>query len=798
MRVPYGWLKGIVDGLPSVDEVAARLTMAGVEVEGIARPDPRLVDGLVTARIVETSKHPNADRLTLCKVDDGEGVIPIVCGATNMKAGDAVVLARPGTALPDGRKIARSKIRGEESRGMLCAAGEIGVSAEGDGILILAADVAPGASAATVLGIDDTVLELSVTPNRGDCLSMRGVAREAAAACRLKLAPSFDQAAAAQRGDARVPIRIDAPELCPFYSGIEVHGVKIAASPAWLTARLRAAGLRPINNVVDVTNYVLWEYGQPLHAFDMDRLAGPAIVVASAKKGDAIETLDGQRRELESGDLVIRDAKSIVALAGVMGGAATAVTPSTTRIFLESAMFAPTRVRRTSRRLGLVSDSSYRFERGVDPATVERALLRAAELITQVAGGTVSGGVCRGGGLPPSRAAISLRVSRIEHVLGTPVDGAEASEILARLGARVTAEANGVLAVVPPSHRNDLEREIDLVEEIARLRGYEKIPAAPPALLRERPARRTKEDARAAARSALVALGASEVIPIAFSAPANNARFRGLHAASATAVVVENPQGLDTSEMRKSLLPALLGARAANVRNGVATTDLYTIGRTFSAGEPTREVEAIAGVVAGSRRLRGGDRAGALDFWHVKGLVEAVAAAHGLRESLDWRATTERGELHPRAAAEIRVGDRIAGYCGEVHPDALAELDLASPVFVFELDLALLVSRDADDTRYRPVPRFPASSRDVSLLVPLDLPAARIVEVAREGGKPLLEQIEAFDEYRGEGVEPDKRALTFTLRYRAADRTLTDDEVAAAHERVVAAVLSALPVRARA
>jgi phenylalanyl-tRNA synthetase beta chain len=433
----------------------------------------------------------------------------------------------------------------------------------------------------------------------------------------------------------------------------------------------------------------------------------------------------------------------------------------------------------------------------VDPDGVEAALLYAAELLARVAGGKVTGGVARAGSKPTPRQPIELRAARIEKILGTPVTSSDAAGILERLGARVD-RSNGRLIVTVPSHRPDLEREIDLVEEVARVRGYDCIAASAPVLTHERPATRASLDAMQAVRASLVALGASEVIPLAFSAPRANERFRGLHARNAQPVVVDNPQGADTSELRKSLVPALLHARATNVRNGVATTDLYSLGRTFSNGSGFSEIDAVAGLFAGPRRASRSSAASSLTFWHVKAVVESVAAARGYRRRLRWSSASDRPELHPRAGAEIRAGDANIGYAGEVHPDELAALDLASPVFVFELDLARMHVPAAGPPRYRAVPRFPSSSRDVSLLMPVDLPADRVVDAVVRVGDPLVEDISAFDEYRGAGVDPGLRAVTFRLRYRSPDRTLTDEEVSATHEKVLSEVLSALPVRRRA
>jgi len=797
MRVPYGWVQEFVDGLPDVGEVAERLTMSGLEVEGVTRPDPRLVEGLVTARIVELGKHPNADRLTLCRIDDGSETVSIVCGATNQKAGDAVVLARPGTVLPDGRKISRSKIRGEESRGMLCSASEIGLGEEQGGIIILEPSVAPGQNAARLLGIDDAILEISVTPNRGDCLSVRGVAREIAAVCDLALTQQFRRQTALPQGAGRVPIRIDAADACPLYTGIEVRGVRVGPSPAWLAARLRACGLRPINNVVDVTNYLLWEFGQPLHAFDADLLAGPEIAVDRAGDERAVETLDGQSRRLEAHDLVIRDRDGIVALAGVMGGARTAVHDGTRNLFLEGAIFCPRSVRATSRRLGLISDSSYRFERGVDPAAVERTLVRAAELIAEIAGGHIEGGICRAGVGVPARAAIRLRPARIEALLGVEVSGDEASRFLTRLGAAVESAADGSLAVTVPSHRHDLEREVDLVEEVARLRGYDVITATAPAITRVEPVGRALGTAAARVRGSLCARGLSEIVALSFCSPAENSRFPGLHDAAAEAVCVENPLRSDAGELRRSLLPGLIAARVANVRSGAQRSDLFTIARTFSSSADTPEIDTLAGLIAGPRRLRGPADGEEPAFWDVKGLVNHIVAAVGGKTSPEWVPLSARADLHPRAAAGARIGGRAIGYGGEIHPEVLAGLDLQGPLFVFELDLGRL-SAMAEPVKYRPIPRFPASSRDVSLLVAEDLPAGRILEEMAAASEPLLESAAVFDEYRGAGLPAGRRALAFRLIYRSEDRTLTEEEVSDAHRRILDRVVSALGVEPRA
>ena len=476
------WLGEFVADLPDAGSIATALTMGGVEAEVVP---PALADdgAVVVARIEDASAHPNADRLTLCMVNDGSCVRPVVCGATNMKTGDTVVLARPGAVLPGGMKIKKAKLRGVASEGMLCAAAELGMPAGGEGILLLQDGVELGTSATELLGLAEPGLELSLTPNRGDCLSLRGVAREVSAVTGCELTPAFDNYRAVAAGTCDFEVLIDDLSGCTLYRGLQVKAVSIKASPLWLCARLAQCGLRPVNNVVDVTNLVLMELGQPLHAFDADLLTGSTIRVATVEAGIEFASLDGESRALEAGDMVIADEQGPVAVAGVMGGQSTAVHEGTTNLFLEAAIFAPARVRRTSRRLGLISDSSYRFERGIDASLVEKALTRAAELIMELAGGTISGGIVEAGQTPTAREAIRFRHARLNALLGDEVPAEESRNALERLGMQVSADDDQALAVVPPAHRHDIQREVDLVEEVIRLRGYDRIPTELPGVV---------------------------------------------------------------------------------------------------------------------------------------------------------------------------------------------------------------------------------------------------------------------------------------------------------------------------
>ncbi len=799
MRVPLGWLAEFVSELPPLEQLIERLTMAGLEVEDVEAPDERLVTGLVTARILEKKPHPNADRLSLCQVDDGDGPRQVVCGATNMSAGDIVVLARPKTVLPGGLKIKKSKIRGEESGGMLCSATELGVSDDHTGIIVLGSDVEAGLPAAGLLGLDQTVIELGITPNRGDCLSIRGVAREVAALCGCVLTSAFDQARETPTGDSAYAIAIDSPDLCWMYRGVEVAGMEVGPSPAWMASRLAAAGLRPINNVVDVTNYILLEYGQPLHAFDADLLEGSTIGVRAIGESVSFATLDDEDRELVDGDLAIWDSRGPVAIAGVMGGARTAVHDGTTRIFLESALFEPRAVRVTSRRLGLVSDSSYRFERGIDASGVQSALLRAAELIIETAGGKLVGGVAAAGAAPADRAAVVVRTERIRKVLGREVSRDCASAHFGALGGAV--EEVGVdVSVVAPSHRHDLVREIDWIEEVARLEGYDSFvpeaPAVPMHAAKLPPLHAFQRDARVR----LASEGMSEVVSLSFCSRSLNEHFAGLHDHGTRAVGVRNPLRSDEGEMRRSLLPGLIAAHVTNVHNGVAVTDLFSLGRTFSRGEGKNifEIDAVAGLLSGARRDRGPGSAGDARFWDAKGVVERLLRLLVGGAQIGWRPTDSHAAFHPRECAEILLGDTVVGVVGRVHPDLADSLGIRGDTCVFEVDSLLLLQYAPPRSALAPVPRYPASSRDVSFLVLHDLLAGTVVAAVESMNEPLIERVAVFDEYVGKGVPEGHRALAFSIVYRSAEGTLTDDDVAELHDRVVERLTTDLGIEVRA
>ncbi|MFN2378277.1 MAG: phenylalanine--tRNA ligase subunit beta [Candidatus Binatia bacterium] len=797
MRLSYQWLGELVDGLPDAAEVARRLTAGGIEVEALIEPAQAWDDRLVVARIDAMEQHPNADRLTVCQVDDGTGALhAIVCGARNMKAGDTVVLARPGCRLPGGLQIKKSKLRGVESAGMLCSATELGLPPTDDGILVLEEGLAPGSEAAPLLGLDDTILELGITPNRGDCLSVLGLAREVAAVCGLRLRevePGFEPS-----GDASpVSVEVETGGACLFYRGLVLENVKVAPSPTWLRTRLVACGLRPINNVVDVTNFVLMERGQPLHAFDLARLAGPRIVARPARLGETIRALDGRDVALRAEDNVIADAGGPVAIAGVMGGEASSVTDATTGLFLESAMFDASAVRRTSRHHGMISDSSYRFERGVDPAGVEPALLRAASLLMQLAGARPAGGLASAGSRPSPRPPVLVRSARVNALLGTDLADEKIEGILRAVGAGCSAVAGG-FEVKAPSFRQDLGREIDFVEEVARVVGYDSIAPALPLVTMMPVSVPVAVRVAADLRSVLSGLGLHEHVSVSFSSEAANARFPGLHGEE-PGVQVRNPLRADDTALQKSALPALLAALRANVAQQQPRVDLFAIARTFAMGleGEARQREVVAGLLYGPRLEARMGSARELVFGDVKALVEKVIAVLAPGRRGDFVAVQGRPEFHPRAAAEVRIEGRSLGVLGRLHPDLSEELEITGEIYVFEVDCREAVAYRRAHSGLMPIPRFPSSERDISFLVHIDTPASAAIDAVEEMAEPSIESISVFDEYTGAGIGDGLKALGYRLVYRAADRTLTEAEVTALHEKVVGHLTGRLQAQVR-
>ena len=816
MRVSWSWLGELVDlGAETPESVATRLTMAGLEVEGVERIGHGL-DEVVLAEVRRSEKHPRAQKLTLVWVWDGVTETRVVCGAPNVPApGHRVAWARPGTRMPDGRVLEAREIQGETSPGMLCSERELGLSDEGEGILVLAAGVGElGRPAVDALGARDVVLEVNVTPNRADCMGHLGIAREVAALLARPFRvpaprPAEQGAPAAQR----VTVTIEDARACGRYTARVIEGVRIGPSPGWMQRRLRAVGVRPISNVVDVTNYVLFEYGQPLHAFDLEKVAEGRVVVRLAREGERFVTLDGQERVLGADDVLIADPRGGIALGGVMGGLESEVTAATRSILLESASFAPGRIRRTSRRLGLRSEASQRFERGVDLEAVADAGARAAMLIAETAGGTIAPGVVDAYPGRTERVSVSLRPAMVDRVLGVEVGVAETTAILERLGLEVTAGAP--LTVRVPSHRGDLTREADLIEEVARVRGFDSIPARIPGGLgaAERRGARARSPVEIT-RDALCDAGLDETITYGFAAPSRLAWFApvapqdidplagaelpaGTQFGGAERSTLANPLREDHLGLRPNLLPNLLEVVKLNLDRGTRDLGLFEVGTVFQElceeldprgrrSRKPKERAHAAGVLCGGRRSWLAP-AEAVDFFDAKAAVDRVAVGLGAR-AVFVPAKRAPEWLHPGVRAwvylEAAAGARLAGLVGEISPRLRARYAIDCPVFAFELDLSGVAPPAA--TQMLQLPRHPAIARDVSLLVDEALPAAEVEQALRATREPLLVGAEVVEDYRDAAHVPaGQKALLWALTYRALDRTLTDAEVEAAHEALV-------------
>ncbi len=810
MLVSWKWLQRFVDlGDIGADEGARRLTLGGLQVEGVTRQADALA-GVVVGRILTREPHPQADRLGVCEVDVGTGVPrTIVCGAPNARAGMFAPVALPG-AVVAGRAIAPVEMRGVPSDGMLCSAKELGLGDGHEGLLDLGTGI-PGAALSAHLDHDDVILDLSVTPNRGDALSMIGVARDLAALLGRPLRRpeiTLPPAAGADSG-TRVSLEIADPVACPRYAFAIVDGVQVAPSPAWLRARLEAIGQRSINNVVDVTNWVLFELGQPLHAFDLDRLRGQRILVRKAAPGEPFVSLDGLERALDEGDTVIADAEGPVALAGVMGGANSEIHDGSTRVLIECAAFDPRAVRRTARRLGMRTESSYRFERGVDVEQIPYALQRAVELIaaTQPEGVAVTMApefVDQAPGVPPRRRIV-FDTAMVPRVLGMDVASGRTIEVLRSLGLVVRGEA-GTVEVEVPHVRSDLERPIDLVEEVARIEGFDALPSLlPPGIPGVAPARR--DDAPVAqhvqpivddailravrdVRSALVRAGVSEAVTWGFGDPDAQHALLG----DVALVRLRNPLGAETGAMRRTLLAGLLDAVAYNRARNQPRVALFEVGHAFppgADGDRVPEPQHVALVLTGVASPRWTDGGRRYDLADAVGVMELVGEAAG-RPLQATSAAEAPPWAHPMAVAHLVVGDVVVGTVAALHPAVAARWGIDEPVYAAELVLSELLAQPARERRYQRIPRTPGARRDAALLVDSALPFAAIRAIIEGVREERLAGFEVFDVYAGAGVPAGKRSIALRFELRGDDTTLTDEQIEAASDRLVDAVCTAV------
>ncbi len=763
MKISLDWLRDFIDCQLPASDLEPLLRRAGLEVAGISERGAA-IDKVVVAEILESVQHPNADRLSVCKVNDGTAhPRQIVCGAKNYKVGDKVPLALPGAVLPGDFKIKPGKLRGVESEGMMCSAKELRLAEDAQGLLILPPDSIPGTPIAELFP-SQTLLELEITPNRPDWLGHLGVAREIAVFTGSPVkTPTPQQANVVQASR----LQSDPSDKATFYTLRKISGVQVAPSPKWLADRLAAVGLRPINNIVDITNYVLFELGQPLHAFDAAKISGD-IRVRPATQAESFQALDGKTYQLPAGSLVIADDQGPVALAGVMGGEGSGVTESTTDILLESAFFDPTRIRRASRALGLFSDSSYRFERGVDPEGVTLASARAVELILQLAGGTASETLQVAGEIPP-RQTVALRRERVRQVLGLEISDAEIDNALTRVGLKNLGDSNWEI----PGYRREINREADLIEEIAHVIGIEKIPSRAEGLFASGSDADAAYDFAMDLRRKLAGLGFHEARTSTLVSNSDAAHF-------GDSVALKNPFGDDQSRLRNSLLPGLFAALRRNLDQGAKSIPLFEVGRIFT---PAGEFPRLALALTGDRQAPDW-RSTSTRPWDIFDLLGALQHLGHLSTQPLANPPAPFG-----AAAEILLDGQSIGLAGQLHPREARALGIETPILAAELDLAAWRSKTHRDTTVTALPKFPGSTRDIAFVAPLALPYGEVRRAIESLAEPLLESISLFDLFtdpKGEKIPADKKSLAVSLAFRSPDRTLTAEEVQSATDRIKA------------
>jgi phenylalanyl-tRNA synthetase beta chain len=760
MKFSVNWLREFVDLPKNPEEIADLLTRAGVETKGIETRGAK-IDNVIVSQVTASSRHPNADRLTVCEVDDGSGTKrQIVCGATNYKVGDKVPLALPGTKLPNGTEIRKSKLRGVESEGMLCSAIELGLGSDAAGLLILSPEAKIG-SPISDLFPSDTILDVEITPNRGDLLSHYGLAREIAALTGKKLKSTPRDAKIESR---KTGVTISSTRECPFFSARKIDNVQVGPSPPWLRAKIESVGIRSINNIVDISNFVMLELGQPTHAFDADKLKG-AINVRLARDGEKFLALDGKTYALKKDNCVVADQERAVGIGGVMGGEETGVTESTKNVLLEAAYFLPASVRRTARELNLPSDASYRFERGVDPEMVLRASHRATELIRELAGGTPAKEIQTAGKIPANPPNVSLSYEKCDRVVGIAIKPKTVDEILTHFGLQKTSAAK-LMKWKIPSYRRDLQRDVDLIEEVVRAYGAEKIPGTDRSRFTPSSAADHAHDSESAMRERLVARGL-------FEARTSKLISRNASAFSQGALDLRNPLSEDHVALRPSLIGGLLVVLERNVNAGAESVAIFEIGRAFipPAGKEERHIAVLLwGNTASSPNWRSQTRR-SLDLFDLRGALDAVVPQLSFRP----------GEFPDLALAiEVWSGDRKVGFAGQL---SASKSSAPGPVIVAELHADLLLKRDESARKFRELDRYPSITRDIAMIVPEEISHAKILHAIENPKEPLLESVALFDLFT-EKVGAAKKSLAYRLTYRERSRTLTNEEVNAAHAKI--------------
>ncbi|WAC08865.1 MAG: phenylalanine--tRNA ligase subunit beta [Thermodesulfobacteriota bacterium] len=803
MLVSYNWLKEYVNFEATPEELAHRLTMAGLEVSSLSCIGEEF-EHIRIASIKDVSPHPNADKLSICRVFDGKEVLNIVCGAHNMKAGDTVALAPVGITLPNGVKIKASKIRGVFSEGMLCSEEELKLEEKSPGIMILSSDLEIGKDLASALMLKDYVLEIDLTPNRADCFSMIGIAREVAAFYDTVFTlPSVNVVEEEEGVEKFISVALEAPELCPRYTARYVYNVSIKSSPLWMRRRLELAGIRAINNVVDVTNYVLLEWGQPMHAFDYTLVEHGKIIVKKAAPGEKFFTLDNKERILDEDVLMICDALKPVAIGGVMGGLNTEVKEQTSSLLLESAFFNPQSISRTSRKLGIKTEASLRFEKGVDPESAVPALNRAAQLIAELANAKVARGVVDAFPHPlPKPPQVRVNIQKANRILGTKITPVTMTNYLERLGIKVKSHDQEKILVAIPSHRKDLKEEIDLVEELARVHGYEKILETLPIMTIPEGKGKASFYQETEVRSLLSNNGFFEVITYSFISPE---MLKSLNIPEDHPfwryISISNPLSKDQSVMRTTLLPGLLLTVVTNHNHKNMDLKIFELGKVFFREEKNllpKEKFVLSGLVCGLRAEEAWNHPQKeTDFYDLKGFLENIFHIFSLK-NVNFQIDKSIPYFHPGLSSQIVIGGDPIGVIGEVHPHVLDYLEISKKIFVFEVDFGKIIHYcDKKEKWAKPLPKFPSVSRDSALIVDEGIECQTIVEAIVSAKVKYLQDIKVFDLYRGDPIPSGKKSLAFRMLFQSQDRSLTDEEVNVLFENILSHLKNKMEIELR-
>ena len=807
MLVSLNWLKRYVNlDSNTPEQLAEKFTQTGIEVDGIEYVVKEKSKNVVVGFVKECIQHPNADKLKLCQVDVGDETLQIICGAPNVATGQKVVVAKPGAVLPGNFKIKKVKLRGIESNGMICSLQELGVQerfinpAFAEGIAVLPEDAVVGEPVDELLNLNDAILEFDLTPNRADALSMLGVAYETSAILDEEInLPEPEVPRIEEHVEDYITIKVDDPDLCPYYGGFVIKDVTIKPAPLWMQNYLLAAGVRPINNVVDITNYVLLEYGQPLHAFDYDLLDSKEIVVRRAKDGEEIVTLDDQTRVLNNENLLITNGKTGVALAGVMGGANTEVNDNTKNVLLEAAYFDPQTIRKAVKQTGLRSEASTRFEKGVDPNRVREAGLRACELLVKYADGKVVQGVAEFDQLDRSEKTVEVNLSEVNKRLGTDISSEEVEDILRKL--RFSYERNGEdFTVSIPTRRGDISIFEDMLEEIARIYGYDNLPFTLPVTGEKAGGLTYEQKLTRAMKAYMESVGLSEAITYSLTNKDDVHRLVSQEIGEdLKPVELSMPMSEDHQYLRLSLLPELLNRLTYNVARKQENVALYEVGSVFLTNEEKltkqpKEHVRLAGAITGTWvDHKWQQDVKKVDFYVVKGILE------GLFRYLNVDVTYEQtvmDDMHPGRTAKVLIGDRQIGFLGQIHPNLAKEKDLKE-TYVFDIDLEYLLQLERPELIYEVIPKYPSIMRDVAFVVNKDVLAGDIREVIEQVGAPLVRRVEAFDVYTGENVGDDEKSVAYNIHFQDVEKTLTDEEVDASYEKIVEAVSEKFGARVR-